>query len=123
MAAALNDSSLLYQDKNTELQAKYGIPARETVFVWWNLFKGMDKDLTKQAKFKEAAVLAGVEKKGLEVAYNYFQIEPRSAASEAGMLSFSLIFYVIYTLWWAIAILYMFEGIGLEMKAGARKEV
>jgi hypothetical protein len=30
---------------------------------------------------------------------------------------------VIYTLWWGVAILYLFEGIGLQMKAGKKKEV
>jgi hypothetical protein len=42
--------------------------------------------------------------------------------ARAGILSFSLIFYVIYTLWWGIAVLFMFEGIGLEMKKGHKKE-
>ncbi len=39
------------------------------------------------------------------------------------MLTFSLVFYVIYTLWFGIAVLFLFEGFGLEMKKGARKEV
>jgi hypothetical protein len=123
VAAALNDSSALYHGKGAELQAKYGVPGREVVFLWWNIFKGMDKDLTKQKKFQDAAYLQGIVKKGLEVSYNYFQIEPRSAASEAGILAFSLVFYVIYTLWWGIAVLFIFEGLGLEMKAGAKKEM
>lgn len=121
--AALNDSSALYHNKDSELQAKYGIPARESVFVWWNILKGVDKDLTRQGKFKEAAALAEAVKKGVEVSYNYFQIQPQSAASKAGILTFSLVFYVIYTLWWGIAILFLFEGFGLEMKAGAKKEM
>jgi hypothetical protein len=83
----------------------------------------MDKDLKKQAKFKEAAFLGDVVKKGVEVGYNFYKIEPESASSKIGILSFSLIFYVVYTLWWGIAILFLFEGVGLQMKAGAKKEV
>lgn len=123
MAAALNDSSMLYHNKDQELQAKYGIPPREAIYVWWNIFKEVDKDLKRQSKFKEATFLSEVSRKGIEVAYNYYQIEPKSAGANVGILSFSLVFYVIYTLWWGIAILFLFEGLGLEMKAGAKKEM
>ncbi len=83
----------------------------------------MDKDLKRQKQFKEAALLGDVVKKGVEVAYNFAKIEPESASSRMGILSFSLVFYVVYTLWWGLAIMFLFEGIGLEMKAGAKKEV
>ncbi len=81
------------------------------------------KKLGRPENFKQAAFLSDVVKKGLEVGYNFFQISPQSARSRGGILTFSLVFYVIYTLWWGIAILFLFEGIGLEMKAGAKKEV
>jgi hypothetical protein len=64
-----------------------------------------------------------VVKKGVEVGYNFFGIQPQTASQEAVWLSLSLVFYVIYTLWWGIAILLIFHGVGLEMKAGAKKEV
>jgi hypothetical protein len=62
-------------------------------------------------------------KKGVEVGYNFYGIEPKKASSKAGILSFALIFYVIYTLWWGYAILYLFHGLGLEMKARVKREV
>jgi hypothetical protein len=122
-AASLKDSEAMFNNREAELQTKYGFPGREALYTWWSAFKEMDRDLKKQAKFKEAAFLADVVKKGVEVGYNFYQIEPESASSKIGILSFSLIFYVIYTLWWGIAVLYMFEGLGLQMKAGAKKEV
>ena len=64
-----------------------------------------------------------VVKKGVEVAYNFAKIEPESASSRMGILTFSLIFYVIYTLWWGLAVMFIFEGIGLQMTAGTKKEV
>lgn len=123
MAAALKDSGAMFNNRDSELQTKYGIPGRDALYVWWSALKEMDKDLKKQTKFKEAAFLGDVVKKGVEVGYNFFKIQPESASSKAGILSFSLIFYVIYTLWWGIAVLFLFEGFGLQMKAGAKKEV
>jgi len=72
--------------------------------------------------FKEAAFVDTILKKAVEVSYNFFKIVPESAVSKAGILGFSLVFYVVYTLWWGIAIFFLFEGIGLQMTAGAKKE-
>jgi len=83
----------------------------------------MDKDLKRQKLFKEAAFLNDVVRKGVEVGYNFHNISPQTASTKVGVLTFSLIFYVIYTLWWGIAVLWLFEGFGLEMKAGAKKEM
>lgn len=121
--ATLKDSEALFHNRDAELQSKYGFPGKQAMFVWWNVLKEMDKDLKRQTKFKEAAFVDTVIKKGVEVAYNFFQIAPQTASSRIGILSFSLVFYVIYTLWWGIAVLYLFEGLGLEMKAGAKKEM
>ena len=123
MAVALKDSEAMFNNRDAELQTKYGIPGRDALYTWWSAFKEMDKDLKKQTKFKDAAFVGDVVKKGVEVGYNFFKIQPESASSKAGILSFALIFYVIYTLWWGIAVLYLFEGFGLQMKAGAKKEV
>jgi hypothetical protein len=123
LLASLADSRLLFENKDADLEKKYGIPGREVLFVWWNIFKEMDRDLKRQSKFQEAAFLGEVVKRGVEVSFNFFGIAPESAASKAGILTFALIFYVIYTLWWGIAIMYLFEGLGLEMKAGHKKEV
>jgi hypothetical protein len=57
------------------------------------------------------------------VGYNFYRIETRKVSTVAGMLVFSLVFYVAYTLWWGYAVLFLFEGAGLQMKAGAKKEV
>lgn len=121
--AAVKDSDQLFSNQDREVVAKYGFGGKEALFVWWTALHAIDRDLTKQKKFKEASFLGEVIKKGVEVAYNFYKIEPESARSRAGLLSFALVFYVIYTLWWGIAILFLFEGIGLEMKAGAKKEV
>ncbi len=123
IAASLKDSEAMFNNRDAELQTNYGFPGKEALYVWWTTFKEFDLDLKRQAKFKEATFVGDVVKKGIEVGYNFFQIKPESAASKWGILTFALIFYVIYTLWWGIAVLFLFEGMGLEMKAGAKKEM
>lgn len=123
LAASLKDSDELFFNRSSELQARQGFGGREVVFTWWSVLKELDKDLTRQAKFREATFVSDVVKKGVEVAFNFYGIEPQSVVSKAGILTFALVFYVVYTLWWGIAIFFLFEGIGLQMKAGAKKEV
>lgn len=123
ITAALKDSDELFFNREAHFQTKYGLSGREVIYAWWSAFKDFDKDLKRQNKFREAAFVGDVTKKGLEVAFNFAGIEPQSVTSKAGILGFSLVFYVVYTLWWGIAIFFLFEGFGLQMKAGAKKEV
>jgi len=121
--AALDDSEAMFHNRGKEVSQKYGQPEKEVLFGWWSAFKDTVMDLKHQEKFKEAAFLEKVMKKTLEVGYNFYGIEPKKASANAGILGFALVFYVVYTLWWGYAILYLFHGLGLEMKAGSRKEV
>ncbi len=119
---AVKDSDAMFYNRDSELTAKYGFPGLDVMFGWWSALKEIEKDLTRQKQFKEANLVSSVIKRGIEVGYNFFNIKPESAFSRAGILSFALVFYVIYTLWWGFAILFLFEGIGLEMKAGSKRE-
>jgi hypothetical protein len=87
------------------------------------VFKEMEKDLKRQKKFDEAAWISTVSKKAVEVAYNFYGIEAKSVSETVLPMAFSLVFYVIYTMWWGYAILFLCEGVGLQMKPGAKKEV
>ncbi len=123
LGAALKDSDALFNNKDTDFEHRYGARGREALFIWWNTLKEMGKDLTRQKRFKDAKFVSLVVKKAVEPAYNYFGISPQTAGSRAGVLTFSLVFYVIYTLWWGVAVLFLFEGFGLQLKAGKKKEV
>lgn len=123
LSAMLADAEVMFNNNDAELTAKYGFNGKEALYTWWNIAKELEKAFTRQGKFAEARLVAETNKRGVEVAYNYFGIKAKSAADNAVLLTAALIFYVIYTLWWGIAILFLFEGIGLEMKAGAKKEV
>ena len=119
----IDDSEAVFYNKGTGTVAKYGQPERETLFAWWSILKEMQKALESKGKFQVAAFLHDVSTKGVEVAYNFYGIEPKEASKNAAILAGSLLFYVVYTLWWGYAILCLFDGVGMEMKAGARKEV
>ena len=121
--AIIDDSEAVFYNKGTAMVAKYGQPDRETLFAWWSILKEMQKTLESKGTFQAAAFLHELSAKGVEVAYNFYGIEPKEAGKNAGILAGSLLFYVVYTLWWGYAILCLFDGLGMEMKAGARKEV
>jgi len=123
LEASLKDSDAMFNNREAEVTARYGLPGKEALFVWWNVFTEIDRDLSRQKRFKEAKWVSDVVKKGVETGYNFFGIAPQTVGSRAGILTFSLIFYVIYTLWWGVAIMFLFEGVGLELKAGAKKEM
>jgi len=123
LGATLKDSDAMFKNQDAELSSRYGMSPKEATHTWWVIAKEMDKDLKRQKLFQEAAFLNDVLRKGVEVGYNFHKISPQTASTRVGVLTFSLIFYVIYTLWWGIAVLWLFEGFGLEMKAGAKKEM
>lgn len=116
MQNCLDDADLMYMNSGTELSNKYGYPERQVIYNWWMAIKEMDKALSKQKLFKEAKVIGNVSKKAIEAAYNYYKIEPQKISDKYGIVIFSLIFYVVYTLWYGFAILFMFEGWGLKLE-------
>jgi len=123
LEVAIRDADIVFHNRGEEIAQKYGFPQKEVLFVWHKGFKALNKALTKQERFTDATWVEEVMKKTIEVAYNFYKIEPRSASSSVGILSVSLGFYVLYTMWWGYAVLFLFEGLGLQMKAGHKKEV
>ncbi|HDQ41606.1 MAG TPA: hypothetical protein ENN39_11335 [Desulfonatronum sp.] len=125
LQAAIIDSRDMFHNDGAKVGSRYGHgepQARELLYVWNNLIKGLEKELNAQERFADAKHLGEVLSKSVEVGYNFYGIVAESAGSKAGILTFSLIFYIIYTLWWGMAILFFFEGLGLKMTAGKKKE-
>ncbi len=121
--AIIDDSEAMFHNQGEKIVTKYGYPERETLFVWWNILKGMQKALESKGNFEAAALFHDITMRGVEVAYNFYGIEPKKSTAFAGVLTSSLVFYVLYTLWWGYAILFLFHGVGMEMKARSKKEV
>jgi hypothetical protein len=114
LLASLDDAELLYRNDGAALSAKYGFNERQVVFNWYSAFKGAVKDLNKQEKFEESKVINGVLGKSIETSYNYYKIIPKKIGTCWWIVVGSLLFYVIYTMWYGYAILFMFEGWGMK---------
>jgi hypothetical protein len=112
----IEDSKSMYNNDGATVSNKYGYNERQVLYNWHTALKAADKDLKKQKLFKEAKVVALVIKKVVETSYNYYTIEPQKITDKMGIVIFSLVFYVGYTLWYGFAILFMFEGWGLRLE-------
>ena len=112
----LDDADIMYANKGEEVATKYGYEERRALYNWWVVLGSMEKDLKAQKKFKAAKMISMVQKKAVETAYNYYNIEPQKISDKLGIVIFSLIFYVTYTLWYGFAILYLFEGWGMKLE-------
>jgi hypothetical protein len=111
----LEDADTLFNNQGEKLQEKYGTEGKKTLFNWWTGLKSLKKDLDKQSMFKESTTVNKVMTRAVECAYNYYKVVPESMSSKLGLVIFSLVFYVIYTLWYGYAILFIFEGWGLQI--------
>lgn len=114
--AALDDAEAMYHNNAQALEEKYGYEAQSVLFNWWSVSTVLDKVLSKQKRFAPAKNISTIKGKAIETAYNYFGIEPQSISSKLGIVIGSLVFYVVYTLWYGFAILFMFEGSGFRLE-------
>ena len=112
----IDDADAMYYNDGEKVSGKYGFDEKRVLFDWWTALKGMAKALEKQKKFKEAKVIDLTVSKAVETSYNYYQVEPKKIGEKIGVVIFSLVFYVIYTLWYGFAIMFMFEGWGLKLE-------
>ncbi len=116
LKSSLEDADRMYANDVEYLESRYGYGARPALYNWWVALKAMDRDLNNQKLFKEAKIVSVVTNKAVETAYNYFGIEAQKISDKLGIVLFSLVFYVIYTLWYGYAIMYMLEGMGLNLE-------
>ncbi|MFO7707905.1 MAG: hypothetical protein R6V84_07005 [Desulfobacterales bacterium] len=115
LSSAIADAEKMYANQGEAVRSKYGFDERRTLFNWWSAFKAMDFELNKQKQFKEAKLVALVQNRAIEAAYNYYGIEAQSIRERYGIVIASLLFYVVYTLWYGFGVLYLFEGFGLKL--------
>ena len=125
LMAALQDSDAMYNNDGNYIRTKYGTDDEKKMFrQWYNAFGKFDKVLKKQGKIKEANIISEVNKKAIETGYNYYTVPAINVSDKVGLMTFLLVFYIVYTMWWGFSIFFFFEGIGLSMKkAKVKKEV
>lgn len=114
LANCLDDTDEMYANRGEKLREKYGYEEKQAMFNWWSALKEMQKDLGRQEKFELVNLLSPVMKKGVECAYNYYGIQAQKISERLVIVVVSLVFYVVYTIWYGFAVLFLFEGWGLE---------
>jgi uncharacterized membrane protein len=91
---------------------------------WYNVLDRMNKTFMKEKMAAEAKICSDVMKKAVEASYNFYKVDAEKVKEKAGLMTFLLVFYVAYTMWWGFAIFFLFEGLGLSMKkAKVKKEI
>ena len=113
----LEDAESAYHNRQEDFVGRYGMDARPVLHSWWQALKAMEKDLNRQKLFPAAQLTHTVQAKTVECAYNYYGIEAQEIKNRWGTVLFSLIFYVVYTIWYGYGIMYVFEGLGFELAA------
>ncbi|NVL89976.1 MAG: hypothetical protein HWN69_03125 [Desulfobacterales bacterium] len=112
----LADADFMYKNEGEKVSRKYGYDEKRVLLNWWIALHHMESDLKHQKKFREAKVVSVVVQKAVELGYNYYKIEPQKIGKKIGVVIFSLVFYVVYTLWYGFAIMFMFEGWGMRLE-------
>jgi hypothetical protein len=123
MFAAIDDSDAMFNNQSDKIKAKYDSDPKGVMRSWWTAFKELGNSLTKQSKFREAKVVSEIMKRSIEPSYNFYGISPELVRNNIPLLTFMLVFYVIYTLWYGFGVFELFEGIGLGAHAGHKEEV
>lgn len=115
LASCLDDADAMYYEDAETITDKYGYDAMHVLHNWWVSLEEMNKELEDEDMFDEAKVVTSVNEKGVAPSYNYYGIEPETVSSRIGVVIFSLVFYVIYTVWYGFALMYLVEGLGLKI--------
>lgn len=116
LAAVLADADLMFKNEGKAVAAKYGFEERRALNDWHKALAVMSKELNRQGKFKEAKTLRDVQTKAIEPAYNYYGVKPVPMTDMIWVALAALLGYVIYTVWYGYAILFLFEGWGLKLE-------
>lgn len=119
LSASLDDADTMYHNDGAALKAKYpnyeNRDDRQILYDWNTMLAGFDKALKEQYAFEQAKVAVNINAKVVETAYNYYKVTPENIKDKMGIVIFSLLFYVFYTMWYGFAILFVFEGWGLKI--------
>jgi hypothetical protein len=117
------DAELLFQGKDEDLQGKYGVSGKETIYYWWVAFDGLTRRFIQENRTPEADFSRFLTTRVLEPSYNFAGIKARNISENIGTVAFLLGFYVFYTLLYGFSILFLFEGLGIKAtKAKEKKE-
>lgn len=121
MAAVLADCEAMYNNQGTVISDKHGMDERAAMYATYSSLKAMVKAFEKQEAFQISAGIQSLLQKGVEPAYNYYGIEAKKVADYAGTVTFLMLFYLVYTIWFGFSIYFLFEGVGITTTKAAKK--
>jgi len=122
--AVLADTTLAFNNNEQQIEDKYQLPNTEVIYCWWIIFDGLTRRFIQENKGSEAGFTKLMTSKVLEPAYNFRDIQPNKLAENALPILLLLGFYILYTVWYGLSIMYIFEGLGISAsKMGEKLEV
>jgi hypothetical protein len=115
LMTAIDDSKIMFNNEGEVIKTKYGYNERLALYNWWVIFNKIENELTGGKRFESAKKVSLVQSRVIECSYNYYGIEAQSIKDKYFVVIFSLLFYVIYTVWYGFGIMYLFEGFGMKL--------
>ena len=116
LQACLSDTDAMYHNEGETIEAKYGYDGKRVLYNWWKSFGAIKKSYDDKGMFDEADILSRANERAVEPAYNYYGIEAEDIINKAGIVVFTLVFYIAYTIWYGFALMYLLEGLGLKIR-------
>ncbi|UCC59525.1 MAG: hypothetical protein JSW38_13835 [Dehalococcoidia bacterium] len=116
LETCLNDADAMYNNNGPTIADRYGYSEKQVLYNWWKSFGTLKKSLEDKGMFDEAEILSRANERAVEPAYNYYGIEAEAIRDKAGIVIFSLVFYIAYTIWYGFALMYILEGLGLKIR-------
>ncbi len=116
LEAALADAAAMFGNDGAQVSARYGIEERRVLHAWHVGLGEAAKELDRQGLFREASTVRDAMTKGLEPAYNYYGVTAVAMRDMIWIALAALVGYVIYTVWYGFAILFLFEGWGVKLE-------
>jgi hypothetical protein len=123
MSAAIDDSDFMFNNQSEKVKARYDLDPKGVLRAWWTAFKELGIALNLQQKFAGAKAVGEIMMRSIEPGYNFFGIVPKRVSDNIALLTFMLVFYVVYTLWYGYGVFEIFEGFGMGSHAAHKEEV
>ena len=120
--AAIADAAVLYRNETEGFAADHsGVSAAQAAYSWWLVFDGLSRRYVQEDQAGKAAFTRLVSTKVLEPSFNFRGIAVQSSGESALKLAGLLAFYLAYTMLFGLAIMYIFEGLGICASPDCRK--
>jgi hypothetical protein len=116
LETCLEDADAMYHNHAEQIADKYGYHEKQVLYNWWNSLESIKEVFDDEGMFEETKIVTSAKEKAVEPSYNYYGIEPENITDRIGIVIFSLIFYVVYTVWYGVGMMNIIEGLGLQIR-------